>query len=107
MERRKVSAREAVADIRSGMSDAALREKYDLTPEGLGSLFDKLVGAGYLDVAELWARKRLVVGTVVITQPDFVPREGSPAGTPSAPKPKRNLINAQEAARDIRSGMSV
>ena len=42
MERRKISARAAVADIRSGMDDIALMKKYGLSANGVQSLFDKL-----------------------------------------------------------------
>ncbi|MBI5570671.1 MAG: YIP1 family protein [Desulfomonile tiedjei] len=39
----KVSAKAAVADIRAGLSDSELMEKYGLSPQGLQSLFRKLI----------------------------------------------------------------
>ena len=68
MEKKKVSARESVIDIRSGMSDAALMEKYHLSPSGLQSLFDKLVGGGYIDLSEIHQRKPEYLGIVDISR---------------------------------------
>ncbi len=56
MERRKISAKEAVADIRSGVDDAALMKKYGLSPNGLQSLFDKVVNTGFIDLGEMQNR---------------------------------------------------
>jgi hypothetical protein len=49
MNKPKIGAREAVNDIKSGMTDAELMEKYKLTAKGLESLFGKLVEAKLLD----------------------------------------------------------
>jgi hypothetical protein len=46
---RKISAKEVVGDIKSGMSDAELMKKHDLSAKGLESLFEKLVKAGLVD----------------------------------------------------------
>jgi DNA-binding transcriptional regulator YhcF (GntR family) len=43
-----VDAAAALKDIRSGMSDAALMTKYNLSPWGLESLFNQLVALGVL-----------------------------------------------------------
>jgi predicted RecB family nuclease len=105
--KRKISAREAVVDIRSGKSDADLMDKYRLTATGLQSLFDKLVSAGYLDLSEVQGRIASFVGTVVIPQPDSLREEGTFSDDGHADrKTKQILINAQEAARDIRLRMS-
>jgi hypothetical protein len=40
VQRRKISAKEAVSDIRSGMDDATLMKKYGLSPDGLQSLYE-------------------------------------------------------------------
>jgi uncharacterized protein (DUF433 family) len=95
--KKKIRAKTAVEDIRSGMNDAALMKKYELTPEGLQSLFDKLVSAGYLDLGELQERTPFL-GTVAIDM-ETVEKE-------SPPERKRPLINAQEMARDVRSGVT-
>ncbi|MGO9566491.1 MAG: YIP1 family protein [Desulfomonilaceae bacterium] len=49
MSKQKIGAREAVNDIRSGMTDAELMKKYGLTAKGLESLFRKLVEAKLLE----------------------------------------------------------
>jgi uncharacterized protein (DUF433 family) len=54
MTRRRVSAKEVLADIKSGMDDPALMEKYQLSSKGLQRLFKELVGAG------LWPERRSV-----------------------------------------------
>lgn len=106
VEKKKVSAKEAVADIRSGMSDAAIMSKYLLSNAGLQSLFDKLVTAGYIDLSELLERTAAFLGTVDITE-SFPPPEAINAEDGRQPFKSRaaTRVNAQEAARDIRSGM--
>jgi hypothetical protein len=51
--KKAIKAKEAVADIRSGMDDAALMEKYRLSPHELGDLFDKLLSAGLITQVDL------------------------------------------------------
>ena len=106
MEKKKISAKDALADIRSGMSDADLMSKYLLSNAGLQSLFDKLVTAGYIDLGEILARTPTFLGTVDI------PESSPPVGaikTEDGPQLSKSRIatrvNAQEATRDIRSGM--
>jgi hypothetical protein len=61
---RGVNARQAASDIRSGMSDAALMEKFKLSAKGLQSLFDQLVVAGLLTQSEIDERATWVDSTV-------------------------------------------
>ena len=105
MEKKKLSAKKVVGDIRSGMSDAALMRKYLLSNAGLQSLFDKLITAGYMDLAEILERTAFL-GTVDISE-SFPPAETLKAEDGRQPFKSRTAIrvNAQEAARDIRSGM--
>jgi len=51
--KRKISAKEMVADIRSGMDDAQLRQKYRLSHEALASVCNKLINAGAIDKSEI------------------------------------------------------
>jgi hypothetical protein len=44
----KVSQKEIIQDMRAGMDDAAIRKKYNLSPKGLQTLYDKLIEAGLL-----------------------------------------------------------
>jgi|SRR5271157_1221986 len=53
MEKRTVDAKEILADIKSGMDDAALKEKYRLSEQRLESVFNKLIAAGVIKQAEL------------------------------------------------------
>jgi hypothetical protein len=53
-----VNAQEAVRDIRSGMSDEALMDKYAISRKGLESLFRKLVAAGEIGQSDLDRRGR-------------------------------------------------
>jgi hypothetical protein len=53
MAKRKVKAKGVVADIRAGMGDDMLKEKYGLSDIGLQSVFNKLVDAGLLPQSEL------------------------------------------------------
>jgi hypothetical protein len=56
-ERRKtVNAKQAANDIRSGMTNAELMEKYGLSAKGLQVLLTKLVDVGHLQQSDLEAR---------------------------------------------------
>jgi hypothetical protein len=53
MEKRRITAREILADVRTGAGDPALMEKYKLSAQGLQSVFNKLLRAGVLTQQEL------------------------------------------------------
>jgi hypothetical protein len=74
--KKRISVKEAVADIRSGMDDAALMKKCNLLPDGLQSLFDKQVNAGFIDLAEMQRRLSGFLGTVVVSDSDLSPHNG-------------------------------
>jgi hypothetical protein len=104
--KRAIKAKEAVADIRSGMDDASLMEKYHLSAEGLQSLFDKLVTGGFIDLSEIARRLPGYLGVVAITECFPTRQIGGVIASPPPLKTKSPpLINAQEAARDIRWGI--
>ena len=56
MSKRHLSGKEILQDIRAGMDDAALMIKYQLSAQGLQSVFKKLIAAGALNQAELDGR---------------------------------------------------
>ncbi len=58
MPKPQLSAKEILQDLRAGMDDAALMEKYNLSAQGLQSAFNKLIAAGVLKQAELDQRTR-------------------------------------------------
>lgn len=92
----RIRAEEAAEIVRSGMDDAAIMKKFNLSAKALSSLFDQLVEAGYLTRFEVDNRGSLSPGTVTIDAADLqfpAPDRGKPS------------INAKEAINCIRSGM--
>jgi hypothetical protein len=55
----KINGREVLGDIRAGMDDAGLMEKYGLSSRGIIQLMGRLVSAGLLTPAELAERRSL------------------------------------------------
>ena len=51
--KRRIDTKELVADIRSGVSDVELMEKYKLSSRGLQRVFTKLVDSGSVTSADL------------------------------------------------------
>ncbi len=52
----KLSAKEVLKDIRSGMTDSSLMKKYGISPETLEKLFKKLLEKGLLQQSEIDSR---------------------------------------------------
>ncbi|MBI5569621.1 MAG: hypothetical protein HY914_06710 [Desulfomonile tiedjei] len=84
MAKPKIDAKSVLDDIRSGLDDAALMQKYNLSAKGLQSLFGKLVKAGLLH--ESYGSDK----------------DGQGLIAPSAPRE----VSAKDVISDIRSGMS-
>ncbi len=59
MAKRKISAKDLLKDIRSGLDDTQIMGKYQLTPVQLENIFGKLVDADFITVVELHERARL------------------------------------------------
>jgi hypothetical protein len=75
MTRPIIQARQFAEDIRSGMSDSKLMEKYKLSAKGLQSAFTKLLNSGIVTVDELYGgRPRSGADTVIIDDPRGIPR---------------------------------
>jgi hypothetical protein len=66
--KRSIKAKEAVADIRSGVDDASLMETYYLSAERLQSLVDKLVTGGFIDLSDIARRLPGYLGVVATTE---------------------------------------
>jgi hypothetical protein len=64
--KRTINAKEAVADIRSGMTSSDLMQKYGVSAKGLEALFRKLVAAGLLHENELDRRNDGPVTTMLV-----------------------------------------
>ena len=45
MSKREIKAKDILEDLRAGLTDDQIMEKYRLSPTGLKSLFDKMVAA--------------------------------------------------------------
>jgi hypothetical protein len=91
-EKPKIAVKGVLQDIRAGMDDPALMEKYRLSAKGLQSLFEKMVSKGVVSAEEL----------------DQRPTGAGEAATsePAQDSDKKGaLISPAEAVRDIRSGM--
>jgi uncharacterized protein (DUF433 family) len=69
MAQREISAKNILRDIRSGLSDEELMEKYSLSPVALKALFGEMIAAGLLerskDGSVTPAVKRIEVGKIV------------------------------------------
>jgi len=64
MPKRKITARDLLADVRANMTDFELMDKYKLSAEGLQSVFNKLAKAGLITHAELDSRVSMADKTV-------------------------------------------
>ena len=65
MGKRKIKAKEFLADVRAGMDDAWLREKYGLSARGVFQVINRLIWQGLMSPSEL-AQRRSVATTVFL-----------------------------------------
>lgn len=65
MVKRIIKTKEVIADIRDGMNDLELTEKYELTPRGLETLLDHLVDTGLIGERELEDREQLTGSQII------------------------------------------
>jgi hypothetical protein len=56
MGKRTIRARELLVDIKAGLDDASLMEKYGLSAKGLQGVFDKLLEKSVISLEELHSR---------------------------------------------------
>ncbi len=57
MGNKTINVKEILADIKAGMDDAALKDKYQLSAQQLKTVFEELVKNGSLQVTELYNRE--------------------------------------------------
>jgi hypothetical protein len=57
--KRKIKAKPFARDLRDGMSDGKLMERYSLSPDQLQKVFRRIVDAGAIDEMELFMRTSL------------------------------------------------
>jgi len=100
MAKQKVSAKEVTRDIRSGMSNADLMEKYQLSAKGLSSLFKKLVNLRVLAAEELRGRATSAKETA-----DPGPSRSAGSRVP-APSPQPGLSPLEKAiVKELKEGV--
>lgn len=77
MATRKISARQIRGDIRLGLNDIELMNKYDLTSKQLEEILRQLVEVGVITHMELYERTRLSdtqITKAFVDKGDFSPR---------------------------------
>jgi hypothetical protein len=72
--KRTIKARDIVNDIRAGLTNVQLMEKYQLSSKGLVSIFSKLSAAKATREEELQERTPLAADTVALDQKRLLPR---------------------------------
>lgn len=65
-QKREIRAKDFIGDIRAGMADSALMNKYKLTPRGLQSVFRKLVRLKAIKSEEVYSRPQLQQDSLVV-----------------------------------------
>jgi hypothetical protein len=65
---KQINVKAFIADLRAGMDDSALMQKYELSEKGLESVFRKLLDAGVLKQEELDRRKIVVTSDAADTR---------------------------------------
>ena len=99
MSKQKLSAKAVMKDLRAGMSNAEIMEKYRISEKGLESLFQKLSGAGVLTQAEIIARSGRPGA-------EPIPEPIGPDSTPQKPTPEKTGPSVAKAIMDdIKAGL--
>jgi hypothetical protein len=80
--KRQINGRDFVNDIRTGLSDTELMQKYGLSARGLQSIFGKLIDAKAIDPAEIYERSAFGDSTVDV-EVIHLSLRGHPSFTPS------------------------
>jgi hypothetical protein len=100
----KIKAADAVRDLRSGMTDPDLMEKYGLSAKGLQSLVQKLIDARALTYAEIHLRRAGYQDTVVIQrmdEDDFI--EDVRSGMPDSELMKKYTLSSDGLRRILQT----
>lgn len=65
MDKRKISARQIISDLRAGLSDDELMEKYAITAEALRYILKRLVESGLMTELQFYERMELTESDVL------------------------------------------
>ncbi len=72
--KRVIEAKDIVNDIRSGLSETKLMEKYNLSSRGLQSAFQKLIKGGIMMAEEIYGQYQAGADTVTVRNMRSLPR---------------------------------
>lgn len=106
-----IKAKEAIMNIRAGMSDGELMEKYRLSSKGLKNLYDQLLKADLIEQWELDLRNPAFDSTVDVSNIVNEMKRNAQL-TPEKSEPKRLAVlrqgptNLHALSRDVRLGLS-
>lgn len=106
MKKRLIEAKQFVTDLRAGLDDEALMDKYALPARGLQEVFRSLLSAGLVAQEELDERMPSHIGTVAITRDWDSSSPGGEAEKPAEEDSSKPVIRAKEALKDVRSNMT-
>ncbi len=107
MAKRQIRVKEALKDVRAGMTDAELMKKHQLAPKGLQSLFSKMVTAGLITVGELDLRMPGYMGKALLTETTSLVDGDETLELKRRARRDRpgQSIKPAEAVRDIKAGL--
>ncbi len=103
MARIRLDAKDVLTDLRQGMGDSEIMEKYNLSARGVQSLFGKLVESGLIDKAELENRAASPNRTVDIRSFQFA---DTVSMAPLSGQKTKVVVDAKEVLGDIADGIS-
>jgi Mor family transcriptional regulator len=102
MGKQTVRAKDVLRDLKAGVTDAELMNKYRLSEKGLQSLFRKLKEGGFVSDADLGARPGPTESAPVSPEDELQPPEGRPAPAPAGLGP--DVERAHSIAADMKAG---
>ncbi|MEW6349046.1 MAG: hypothetical protein AB1646_08280 [Thermodesulfobacteriota bacterium] len=107
MAKRRIAIKDALKDIRLGMSDIWIMRKYRIDARGLQSLLQKLVERGDLKSADVEERITGLTNARVLTdaQVQELATEMGQTKVPVAAAGSDRIVKATDLVRDIRGGM--
>ncbi len=107
MAKKQIVVKDALKDIRSGMSDIWIMRKYRIDARGLQSLLQKLLERGDIDPADVEERITGMTHAQLLSeeQVQHLSRELVKAKSTRPAGPTERIVKAADLARDIRAGM--